>query len=399
VFGVPHIKRSKESYLQLTLYFLIKNLKPKDFEDTLIIVFIAETDLNYVMNTTRMIAHQFKEYIESGVLTVISPPESYYPNFEKLYTKKTLGDPIKRVHWRTKQNLDFAFLMMYSYSRGEYYVQLEDDVISSPDYVGQIKQCIVDLKKNNTDWFTVRFCRLGFIGQMIKSKDLPQLISFLLIFHEDQPSDWLLDDLIQVRTCRKDKDPKDCRKRKDLIWRTHHTSLFQHIGYHSSLDGKVQKLKDKFFKTKEYSYFPHKDNPSANVITSLTVYKDHTITKAYEGNDFFWAMDSKVGDNITFTFTKEVVLDEVMFESGNFEHPADKIADETTVEILPLETNNLSNFTLTSDGFYIIGSFEDGFVKIDNLKIFGLIKVLRITFHRDSKYWIILSEIQVKSLK
>ena len=261
VFGVPHIRRSKQSYLQLTLYFLIKNLKPSDLNDTLIIVFIAETDSDYVKNTTRMIAHHFEEYIASGVLTVISPAKSYYPDFDKLYTKHTLGDPLKRVHWRTKQNLDFAYLMMYSYSRGDYYIQLEDDVIAAPEYVSLIKKCITDLKNNNTEWFTVKFCRLGFIGQLLKCQDLPQLITFLLIFHEDQPSDWLLDYLVQVRTCRKDKNDKDCRKRKDSLWRTYPNSLFQHIGYHSSLDGKVQKLKDKFFKVKDFSFFRAQRQP------------------------------------------------------------------------------------------------------------------------------------------
>ncbi|CAG2170998.1 unnamed protein product, partial [Oppiella nova] len=97
VIGVPHIRRSKESYLKLTLHFLIKNIKPSDLNDTLIIVFIAETDMNYVMNTTHMIVRHFDDYISSGVLTVMSPPLSYYPDFDKLYTKQTLGDPLKRV--------------------------------------------------------------------------------------------------------------------------------------------------------------------------------------------------------------------------------------------------------------------------------------------------------------
>ncbi|XP_054163909.1 alpha-1,3-mannosyl-glycoprotein 4-beta-N-acetylglucosaminyltransferase A-like [Oppia nitens] len=377
VFGVPHIKRSKESYLQLTLYFLIKNIKPWDLNDTHIIVFIAETDMNYVMNTTRMIVHHFEEYINSGILAVISPSPTYYPDFNKLYKKQTLGDPLKRVHWRTKQNLDFAYLMMYAYTKGDYYVQLEDDVVSTPDYVGLIKEAIIDLNKNKTEWFTIRFCRLGFIGQMLKSQDLPQLITFMLIFHEDQPSDWLLDYLIQTRVCRKDKDAKDCRQRKDSLWRTHKTSLFQHIGYHSSLDGKVQKLKDKFFKTKTFSYIVHKDNPPADVITSLKSFKDHTISKSYKGDDYFWAINPKDGDHIIITFNEPTVLDELTINSGNFEHPNDKIPDETTVEIIPQISQN-SSFVVTSDGYYIIGSFVDGFIKITNLKDFGLINKLRV---------------------
>ncbi|CAG2110454.1 unnamed protein product [Medioppia subpectinata] len=398
VIGVPHIRRSKGSYLQLTLYFLIKNIKPSDLNDTVIVVFIAETDMNYVLNTTKMIVHHFDDYITSGLLTVMSPPIAYYPDFDKLYTKQTLGDPLKRVHWRTKQNLDFAYLMIYSYTKGDYYLQLEDDVVSSPDYIGLIKQSINDLKTNKTEWFTMRYCRLGFIGQLLRSRDLPQLITFMLIFHEDQPSDWLLDYLIQTRVCRKDKDAKDCRKRKDSLWRTHKTSLFQHIGYHSSLDGKVQKLKDKFFKTKDFSYFSHKDNPSAEVMTSLTTYRDHTISKAYKGEDYFWAMDPKRGDNISFTFTTDVLLDEITINSGSFDHPNDKMPDETIVEILPqiTDTNN-ANSSRKSDGYHIIGLFEDGFIQLHNLKNIGLVHSLRITITKPSPTWIILNEIYFKT--
>ena len=41
-----------------------------------------------------------------------------------------LGDDMERVTWRSKQSLDFSFLMMYAKSRGTFYVQLEDDVLT-----------------------------------------------------------------------------------------------------------------------------------------------------------------------------------------------------------------------------------------------------------------------------
>ncbi len=47
---------------------------------------------------------------------------------EKVYVnricRQTLGDDIRQVQWRTKQNLDFAYLMMYAQKRGKYYLQL-----------------------------------------------------------------------------------------------------------------------------------------------------------------------------------------------------------------------------------------------------------------------------------
>ena len=37
---------------------------------------------------------------------------------------------MERVTWRSKQALDFSFLMMYAKDRGTFYVQLEDDVLT-----------------------------------------------------------------------------------------------------------------------------------------------------------------------------------------------------------------------------------------------------------------------------
>lgn len=96
VFGVPHVKRPKESYLLLTLHFLVKNLRAEDLNNTLIVIFIAETDISYVLNTSRAVFSQFREYIEAGIMEIISPSATYYPDFNQTFTKQTLGDPLKR---------------------------------------------------------------------------------------------------------------------------------------------------------------------------------------------------------------------------------------------------------------------------------------------------------------
>lgn len=48
-----------------------------------------------LINTT----YRFPEHLESGLLEVISPPESFYPDMNNL--RQTLGDPIERVRWVT----------------------------------------------------------------------------------------------------------------------------------------------------------------------------------------------------------------------------------------------------------------------------------------------------------
>ena len=55
----------------------------------MVVVFIAETDLNFVKETANDIKAGFSLQLESGILEVISPPIEYYPDFSKL--RQTLG--------------------------------------------------------------------------------------------------------------------------------------------------------------------------------------------------------------------------------------------------------------------------------------------------------------------
>ncbi len=72
-------------------------------------------------------------------MQLISPPASYYPRWSGL--RRTLGDDMGRVIWRSKQNLDYAFLMMYAANgRGTFYVQLEDDVLTKPGYLSTMRE-------------------------------------------------------------------------------------------------------------------------------------------------------------------------------------------------------------------------------------------------------------------
>ena len=49
------------------------------------------------------------------------------------------GDPYDRVKWRSKENLDMVYLLMYGYNLiSDYYVMMEDDVITKEGYVEDI---------------------------------------------------------------------------------------------------------------------------------------------------------------------------------------------------------------------------------------------------------------------
>ena len=291
----------------------------EEMEDSLIIIFIAETDPDSVFQISSDIQKQFHQHLDSGLMEVISPPAEFYPDLTGL--RKTLGDDMERVTWRSKQSLDFSFLMMYAKSRGTFYVQLEDDVLTKKGFVSIMKHFALEKIADKQPWFVIDFCQLGFIGKMFKAVELPWLVQFFLMFYNDKPVDWLLENLIQTKVCKLDQDHKKCKKEKEKLWIHYKPSLFQHIGTHSSLKGKVQKLKDRQFGRVQL-FVPHK-NPPATVgkfpSTHTTAhppcfpespikhYKHYSISRAYAGETFFWglvpqviSLSSKVSTMLSF---------------------------------------------------------------------------------------------------
>ncbi|RWS22878.1 Alpha-1:3-mannosyl-glycoprotein 4-beta-N-acetylglucosaminyltransferase B-like protein, partial [Leptotrombidium deliense] len=198
VFGIPTVQRPEKNYLLITLQSLIENLNVTERNKTLLVLLIAEIDAMKVNNITSSVHSLFGEHIESGLLEIIYPPISYYPEY---INRNTLEEQMFLVRWRTKQNLDFAFLMNYCKDRAEYYIQLEDDLITRENYIQLIEKRVKDISQYYKDWFLINFATLGFIGKLFKATDLPMLISVFHHFSEYQPVDWLLDYILRIRYC------------------------------------------------------------------------------------------------------------------------------------------------------------------------------------------------------
>ena len=75
------------------------------------------------------------------------------------------------------------------------------------------------------------------------------------MFYSDKPVDWLLYDIMSTKVCKPaDRYPvkgkenaKGCEKEISKIRIEYKPSLFQHIGKHSSLIGKMQNMTDNSF--------------------------------------------------------------------------------------------------------------------------------------------------------
>ena len=100
--------------------------------------------------------------------------------FEKGVLLK-FGDSAKRTWWRTKQNLDYTFLMWYASNMSDYYMQLEDDVHPVPHFAAFVRSAL-ERTLMGKPWVMAAFSNLGFIGKVFNNSHLPSLAQFLLTY-------------------------------------------------------------------------------------------------------------------------------------------------------------------------------------------------------------------------
>lgn len=410
-FGVPTIKRTKASYVTNTLQSLLQGTSKEEKTDCVIIVFIAEIeDTNFVKSLLKELKDRFDEYIRSGLIEIIAPPKEFYPDLNNLPKDVTFHDPPVRVKWRTKQNLDFSYLMMYAQKKARFYVQLEDDLIATPGYVSTIRTFALQQTQNR--WMILEFSSLGFIGKLFRASDLPAIVEFFLMFHKDKPVDWLLDHILWVKVCSPDKDQAHCNREKTQLRIRFKPSLFQHIGKESSLPGKRQNLIDKDFK--KAPLFQAHLNPKATAITTINVYQTFTIEKAYTGQTFFWGLTPHKGDVIRFKFLENIALIHFRIKTGNLEHPGD-IFTNASVSLLTSENKAKrlkdrretpasdveAQKKFVKDEFYPsdyiqVGKFANGLADGAVPKSIKEVSELLIKVHNHTgQNWVVISEIHL----
>ncbi|XP_067940740.1 alpha-1,3-mannosyl-glycoprotein 4-beta-N-acetylglucosaminyltransferase A-like [Watersipora subatra] len=402
VLAVPHVHREKEDYLISTLTSLFTQMSKDERSKTVIVVMVAEPFNESIYDEiVAEVSEKFSSQIKEGDLEVILPPAKWYPDLDHLPEK--WGDDATRAKWRTKQNLDYAFMMLYCSHIGELYVQLEDDITAKPQYIAQMKK----YASSQDRWELLEFSQLGFIGKMFRTETLPKFVTFVLMFYKHKPVDWLLDNYFWVQECH-GKSCTDLSK----VRKRFRPSLFQHDGYYSSLTGKVQKLKDKDFNKKGAAgqtdpvIFAH-PNPPASVNSSLKAYQQYTLAKCYEGKSVFWALNPQPNDYMMINFNQPVSIKSYKIVSGDRQHKDDRLGN-SSLEFMPVfgkAPRPKDSFLLDNSGFVgfqyfntsgkreadddVIYTIAEGVIPSN----FGLITAARIMNHVESQNWLIISEL------
>jgi len=248
VIGIPTVRRVGASYLEETLNSFFTNLNPNNDYNIKFVVFVAETDEVYVKERIEQLSKDFSSQVESNLLEIIAPQPEFYPNWnQSLLFPDVFGDPPSRVKWRSKENLDQIYLMMYAYNlHSDYYLMMEDDVITKRGYVDDMMEFAYE--NENKDYFYLSYCQLGSIGKLFKRKTLPHFCGFIHTFWNRKPLDWLQWSFAANEVCSYDEHCEVCNKKLRSRIVERRPAIFQHMGKVSSLEGKEQLLVDDSFR-------------------------------------------------------------------------------------------------------------------------------------------------------
>lgn len=377
--GIPTVCRAQHSYLHTTLKSIINNTARDDLERIHIVVGVSYLNRTCAEEVKNIMYGSFDTYLDSGVIELIGIPYGAYPVLKNL--RRTYNDEEYRVLWRSKQNIEYAFIMSYSQNTSKYYLQLEDDVTTVPGYLKEIDTFINETKDY---WAVLEFSSLGFIGKMFRSTDVHKMATLLRYFYSEQPCDFLLIHYVNlmVQNGRFLKIP----------------TLFQHHGLHSSLPNLLRNVSDKFYAMGIRTL--HGDNPEARIYTSLKTYRNNNANNAYDKNvtGYFWALTPKVGDTITIVFTKPQCVRRIAIMSGFPGQHTDRIVGAI------LEHGNkvikVAETDILCTGLQYIGEVKEGKIDIRDVTSGCILpeskaSCVKLTFTKRHSEWLVINEIAV----
>lgn len=372
--GLCSIKRKRGTYLLDTLQSIFSQSSEEELRDMVVVVFLADFDTDWNERTARDISDLFPVPVLRGQLLVIHAPQSYYPPLEGL--KRNFKDSPARVHFRSKQNVDYAFILGFSAKLSSYYIMLEDDVTCAKNFFTAIRKFILSLGQSY--WVTLEFSKLGYIGKLYHSKDLPQLAKFLFLFYQEMPCDWLLNHFNTLLT------------QKDVI--RSKPSLFQHAGLYSSFGGTLNRLKDDEFEEDPGGVA---DNPPASVLTDITQFNEYTPDKAY-GNraGYFWGKSPAAGNHFTVVLRKPAVFTRLVIATGSKDGKKDILKSaEVAVGQDRVETPQGP----ACSRYFNLGHLVKGRFDAKNIQeeIGSSLSCLRIKVTNTQQEWVIIQKINI----
>lgn len=386
-------------YLLSTLQSIMSQSSPEERASMVVVLLLADFDASWRNATVAEIQSKFPSELEDGHLVVLHVAQDFYPPLQGANPgcsprralisadvdlslsgspaglKRNYNDPPNRVTFRSKQNVDYSFLINYSAGLSHYYLQLEDDVSCATNFFTHIRRATEEQEAKKTPWTVIEFSVLGYIGKLYKSGDAPLLARFLFLFYQEMPCDWLMSHFRELLT-----------QKETIIFKP---SLFQHMGSFSSFDGKQNLLKDKNFQEDP------NPNPKADVFTDMSVYQENVPRLAWNNaGEYFWSHSIKKGNTLTAVLAAPAVFTSIVIETGM---EGRDLLESGQVEIGRGVVTTPSGRSCAE--FQPVGVFNNGRFAMNQVdKEYGSASsCLRVRVTADQHNWLIVRKIRVRT--
>lgn len=184
-------------------------------------------------------------------------------------------------------------------------------------------------------------------------------------------------------------------------------SIFQHIGWKSTLPNKVQKLKDSTFDIAKRRFKNH--NPSADIITTMKVYNDFIPEYAYRtAPGFFWGI-TRPNDTYDIIFPKALSVSRIVYLTGvpttkNKQKVMKDYIQDGDLMVSSKFQKVASNNSAICDNFLSVKKFTEGETDFQTSEVTGMtniterlktVQCIRVKIGPNQKSWVIVREIQV----
>lgn len=230
VVGIPSVRRRRD-YVERTIAALLANAGPA-IDSCTFVLLNAEQPPSAHRAIDRIRARHARD-LAAGRLRIVDAPR------HAIEVAEVEWELPLQTRWRAKQVLDCVALMEAARPLGEFYLHLEDDIAPCANWVDGI-EAFVHEQESRTDWASLAFyCCLpfphrsafdlpqfrGFIGLLFRMREVEPLTAYLRRRYRDEPVDHLVRDYLMEQ---------------QGTLRVHQPSLFEHVGYRSSLPLRVQ---------------------------------------------------------------------------------------------------------------------------------------------------------------
>ncbi|XP_078539874.1 alpha-1,6-mannosyl-glycoprotein 4-beta-N-acetylglucosaminyltransferase-like [Lissotriton helveticus] len=367
--GISSIKRKSHNYLIDTIKTIFSVSNARELEEMLLVVYLANTDPSDNKETAKQIGEIFRPQVDAGNLIVICSSMKNYPTLEGL--KRNFDDPEEKVKFRSKQNVDYAFLANFCAPLSEYYLMLEDDVVCAANFLTGIKKSFQNI---DISWTTISYSKLGYLGKLFHAEDLPKLARFLLMFYDEMPGDWLLEQFYKSKT------------QKEMIHVT--PTLFQHVGSLSSF----QSLKIKPMQPEVPEVSTNKANkdalPPASCFTTLEVHEQYEPGHICSSSgQFFWGKNVQAGSTFIVVFKSPINISNISIDTGSPEHP-DDILHSGHVQFGRMKTMESNTCQMYNN----LGPFNKGRFELTNMdQVTGhRVECIKILVTAPQNEWLII---------